>query len=497
MSWWQNIPFISVMACLLSAAFCLVIPPRVARIWVRSTLSLCAAGAGFLLWYLMQSGAGSFTYMMGHFPAPWGNELRCGILEAFLACLFPVIMLCALLAGHHDLADRQKTSRESLYGAVCMLLSAALFAQIYSNDLFTCYVFLEIMTLSAGALIVFRNTGKALAAGIRYMVLNLVGSGLFLLGVVLLYDLTGHLLMENLHFSIQDLSSAEKYHRSMTIIIALFTVGLAVKSALFPFHSWVPEAYSSGVSASNAIVSSLVSKGYIILLLKIYSRVLGWDLIRVSHVDQILLILSLSGMIFGSLGAIRTVSFTRMIAWSSVAQIGYIYLGIALGAGYGYQAALFHLIVHACSKSLLFLSGAWLKKAAGDRDDFPGLSGAARKCPVAGICWTVAAFSMVGLPFTGGLISKLLLGVEAMRHSWLVTLAVLSVLALSTLLNVLYFLRTVITLWSPVRTRTAFPCLRIAPAALGACSVLALAILSTFFFSSPLLQILSLGLAQF
>ncbi|MBQ9211206.1 MAG: sodium:proton antiporter [Clostridia bacterium] len=495
MLWWQNIPFFSIILFLLSAAVCSVLPPRGARAWARAVLGLCLAGGALLLAILGQPGSASFTFMMGHFPAPWGNEIRAGALEALLACLFPGVMLCALLSGAPALSSGRQASREPQYLSLCMLLMAALLSQAYSNDLFTCYVFLEIMTLSAGALIVFQNSGRALAAGMRYMVLNLVGSGLFLLGVVLLYDLTGHLLMENLFVSLQALAATGEYHRSLTIIIALITVGLSIKSALFPFHSWAPDAYSSSVPSSNAILSSLVSKGYILLLLKVYARVFGWDLVLLSQVDHLLLVFAWAGMIFGSLAAIRTSRFTRMIAWSSVAQIGYIFLGVGLGAGGGYQAAVFHLLVHSCSKALLFLSGEELRRSAGGSDSFADLAGAARKHPVYGALWTVGAFSLVGLPFTGGLISKLLLGGEALRHSPPVAIITLAVLALSTLLNVLYFLRTMLILWSPDQGSSRRGSL--SPLGLGACGLLAAGILVSFFLAQPLLEVISLGLSQF
>lgn len=497
MLWWQNLPFLSILLCLLASAACSLLPGRISRHLARSVLLLCILGAAALTAGLLRSGSGAFVFWMGHFPAPWGNEIRAGVLEGVCACLFPLIMLCALTAGRGALAEGTASRRENLYDAVCMLLMSALLAQVYSNDLFTCYVFLEIMTLSACALIAFRNSGPSLAAAIRYMVLNLVGSGLFLLSLVLLYDLTGHLLMENLHDSVRALAADGAHHRSLTIIIALMTVGLCVKSALFPFHSWVPDAYSAGVPSSNAILSSLVSKGYILLLLKVYVRVFGWDTVLASRVDLLLLGFSLAAVVYGSLAAMRAAHLSRMTAWSSVAQIGYIFLGLGLGTG-GYAAAVFHLISHAFAKSLLFLSGDRLREAGGGSDRLADLTGAARRDPVSAVCWSAAALSMVGLPFTGGLVSKLLLGMEALHHSLPVRIAVLAVLALSTLLNVCYFLRTLLVLWSP--GREASPLReggrRLSPVH-AACGVLALGVLGTFLGASPLLELLTRGLAQF
>ncbi|MBQ8072419.1 MAG: sodium:proton antiporter [Clostridia bacterium] len=498
MIWWQNLPFFSIIGSLLSASIAFILPRKRARHFTLLILGLDVLSGLLLLHRIILLNAGPFVFQMGHFPMPWGNVIRCGVLEAFLASFFPAVMLCAVAAGQPSLEELSEKNRESLSCAIVLLLITALLAQIYSNDLFTCYVFLEIMTLTACALIVLRDSGRALMAGMRYMVLNLVGSGLFLLGIVLLYSLTGHLLMEPLHSSIQALSQAGTHHRSLTIILALMTVGLCVKSALFPFHSWVPDAYSSALPSSNAILSSLVSKGYILLLLKIYVRVFGWDLVLASRVDHLLLLFSLSGLVVGSLEALRTTHFLRMIAWSSVAQIGYIYLGLALGAGLGYRAALFHLCVHAAAKSLLFLSADMLQRVSENRDRIQCLRGAARRSPVFGLCWTIAAFSMVGLPFTGGLISKLLLGEAALSHSRIVAIISLLALALSSFLHILYFLRTVILLWSPdPETTGPVPSVRVGGTPLLACCTLAVASIALFFLADPLLQLFSLGLSQF
>ena len=498
MSWWQNIPFFSILLFLFLPAVTSVLRARRARALCLSALTLSLCLSVFLLGRMCVPGTSAFTFRMGHFPAPWGNEIRCGRLEAFLSVVFQSIMFLSLLGGSRRLDQHIGPGRENLFYALCQLMMAALLAQIYSNDLFTCYVFLEIMTLSACALIISRSRGRTLISAMRYMVLNLVGSGLFLFGVVLLYDMTGHLLMEPLGASVRGLYASGAYHRPLVICVALVSVGLAVKSALFPFHTWAPDAYSNGTPASNAILSSLVSKGYILLLLKIYSRVFGWDLVRACEIDRILMAFALGGMILGSLRALQASRLNRMISWSSVAQIGYIFLGLSLGTRAGSQAAVWHLMVHAASKALLFLSCDDLRIVSGHSSAFPALRGAARRAPLAGTVWTMAAFSMVGLPFTGGLVSKLLLGQEALRHSLPVACAVLSVLTLSTLLNVLYFLRAVILIWSPSAAGREPP-VKSAGSPAFRFAVVFLALLQPLFFlfSTPLLQIISAGLSQF
>ncbi|MDO5435564.1 MAG: proton-conducting transporter membrane subunit [Clostridia bacterium] len=494
MSWWANIPLFSIILCLLSAALCSVLKAKAARVTGYTALVLCVSGGVGLLSGLLAAG-GSVTFMMGHFPAPWGNEIRFGRLEALLAIIFPLIMLMSLSGGAHRMAEQVTSFRENLYYTVCLLLNAALLSQIYTNDLFTGYVFLEIMTLASCGLIIARSKGKTLVSAMRYMILNLIGSGLFLLGVILLYDVTGHLLMENIRQALEKLYAAGEYRTGLTVIIALITVGLCIKSALFPFHTWVPDAYSNGTPSSNAILSSLVSKGYIILLIKCYYRVFGPELISGSGINSLIMLLALAGMIIGSVDAIRTKQFGRMIAYSSVAQIGYIYLGIALGTEGGYAAAIFHLILHSASKSLLFLSGDALRAVSGESREFRPLSGAGRRAKGAGAAFTLGAFSLVGLPFTGGFVTKLLLGREALNHSVPVTVAVLAVLVVSTLLNILYFLRTVILIWSPGETIKKK--VRFGPAFGVSMIILGTGILACFFLASPLLDLIRAGLTNF
>lgn len=507
MLWWQNIPLFSIILFLLGAALSSILKHRTARLLTLSLLTACLAFSVVLLLKVNIPLPATYTFMMGHFPAPWGNELRVGPLEALLAVVFSFIMLMALSGGDVRLQEHLGSVRENLYYVICDLLMAALLTQLYSNDLFTCYVFIEIMTLAACALIVSRTRGRTLVSAMRYMVLNLVGSGLFLLGLVLLYDQTGHLLMENLGQSIDLLWAAGRSPHPLLICVALMTIGLCVKSALFPFHTWVPDAYAHGTPSSNAILSSLVSKGYIVLLIKIYLRIFGWDLILYTGIDRLLMIFALGGMIMGSLRALQETHMNPMIAWSSVSHIGYIFLGVSLGFGPGYTAAVFHLMVHAAAKSALFLSGDRLRVVSGHSSRFADMRGSARKSPLAGIAWTVAAFSLIGLPFTGGMVSKLLLEQETLAHSRLVAVAVTAVMALSTLLNVMYFMRHVILIWSPPRREQKDSVSRPEPqealiprpgfpftlALLGLTAMT----LALFFFSAPLLDLIDISLYLF
>ncbi len=371
---WHSIPYLCILLPLGSAAVTSVLKPRWARYWTMFALLVVTSLSGVIS-AIFASGAESYTYMMGHFPAPWGNEIRAGQLEAVTALFFSLIMLLSLLGGLKKIDEHIDQNKVSLYYVVLLLLTAALMAQVYTNDIFTAYVFLEIMTLAACALIAIRKRGRTLVAATRYMIMNLIGSGLFLLGIILLYDLTGHLLMSNMKEAVAALAKSGQYQVPLTVVVALISIGLSIKSALFPFHTWVPDAYAYSTPTSAAVLSSLVSKGYIFLLMKIMYRVIGLDVIVSTGIQDVLFVFALVGMVMGSISAIRQTDIRRMIA-----------------------------------------------------------------------C-TIGALSMVGFPFLGGFASKLNFALAAMDVGGARTMLVLITLAISTWLNTLYFLRTVITLY--------------------------------------------------
>ena len=224
--------------------------------------------------------------------------------------------------------------------------------------------------------------------------------------------------------------------------------GLAIKSALFPFHAWLPDAYGYSTISSAAILSSLVSKGYIFLLIKIIYRVIGFQVFRNSHIINVLFVFGLLAMVFGSLSAIKENDIRRMIAFSSVAQIGYIYMGIGLGTKVGMIASVYHILGHAAGKALLFISVIGLSDVSGFSRRFVDQTGAGYRNKIAGIGFTIGSLSMVGVPMFAGFISKLLFA-QATVNNTLKMLPTLIALAISTILNAIYFMKTVIRTYEP------------------------------------------------
>lgn len=435
---------LSIMAAIVSSALSGKWAKRVNLfvLFVVMGLSLCVLG------YTIGQGE-FFVYTMGKFPAPWGNEIRAGVLEGLMATFFCVIMILSLLGGRKHFYEDVEESRHNLYFIMTNLLLSSLLAMVYTNDLFTAYVFVEINTIAACGLIMVIQNGRTIEAAIRYMIMSLLGSGLFLIGICILYDLTGHLLMSNIQQSVAALVANGEYQIPLVMAIALLCVGLAIKSALYPFHSWLPDAYGYSTISSAAMLSSLVSKGYIFLVIKIIYRVIGFDVFVDSKIINILFVFGVLGMIVGSLDAIRENDIMRMIAFSSVAQIGYIYMGFGLGSEAGMVASVFHIFSHAATKALLFISAMGLRDASGGSKAFIDLTGAGRRNVIAGIGFTIGGLSMVGIPTFSGFVSKLLFSQAAIQadSKMLITLIAL---ALSTILNAIYFMKTIIRIYSPV-----------------------------------------------
>ena len=491
-----NFPLFTIVLSLFSGALCFMLKAKAAKTYtvcfeiLLLTLNIC------VLVYTLKTGT-SFTYTMGEFPAPWGNEIRAGVLEAFMAVSFVTILLCSVLAGYRFVLIDMDESKINLYYALINLLTAALMALIWTNDIFTGYVFLEILTLTSCGILIVREIGRTTLAAVRYMIMNLLGSGLFLLGVVLLYDLTGHLLMVPMQETIKELSVDPHVIPVLTMSVAILTIGLSIKSGLFPFHFWMPDTYGYATPSSSGILSGLISKGYIFFLIKIIFDVFGTEVFYGSGVHNVLFAFGAMGIVVGSVSAMRENDIFRMIAYSSAAQIGYIYMGVGISPTAGMLADLFHILTHAVTKPPLFLAAARLCDTAGGRKRFADLQGAAWSNHFAGAAFTAVAFSMIGLPLTMGFISKYLFALAAFRAN-VKMVPTLIILALSTVLNTLYFARTVLRIYGhpaeapagtlPVRAQRSYA----AAAVLFALSNFAVGVAA-----SPLIDILEHGLAMF
>ena len=462
----QNVPFFSIMLCMVSGIFSAMLPGRAAK-WVTAGLAAVVAALNLWLTIFMWGYGESYVYWMGHFPAPWGNELRAGVLESTLAVVFSLIMLLSVLGGMRKLTEQVDHKKVNIVCVMLDLVLAAMMSMLYTNDLFTAYVFIEIMTLTACALIMSRQNGRTMVSAMRYMIMSLLGSGLTLIAITITYNLTGHLLMENIHDSLVELSASGEYATPITVIMGLFFVGLGIKSALYPFHTWLPDAYGYSTPTASAVLSSIVSKAYIFLLIKIFYRVIGMGLVTSSHVMDLMFVFGIVGMIIGSINAIFSHDLRRMVAFSSVAQIGYIYAGLGLGTGMGFVAAIYHI---SCTPAPRVRCSSLLRtgRRIGQQQAVLRPQGAGFRNPAAGRMLQRGGHEPGGHPGAGRLSSASCTQQRRARpgrlHMWVMLIA----LAVSTLLNVLYFMKTVITLYRPPRDGFQAPAPERSPLSSGA-----------------------------
>ncbi|MEA4932634.1 MAG: proton-conducting transporter membrane subunit, partial [Lawsonibacter sp.] len=396
----------------------------------------------------------SFTYMMGHFPAPWGNELRAGPLEALFALTFSLVTFLSMTGGAVDVRRDIQRHRQVWYCLLMQLLYASLLAMVYTNDLFTAYVFIEIAAITACIAVVAKESGRSVVAAIRYLVFSCLGSGLILLGISILYCITGHLLMENLGQAVAQLADARQYMGPLTASALLLTLGLSIKSAQFPFHAWLPDAHASATTSASAILSGLVLKGYLVLLVKLIIRVFGGSLLIRIYMYDLLFFLGLAGMLFASIAALRQEEVKRMVAYSSSAQISYIFLALGLGSRAGVAAACFQILSHAFTKPMIFVGVGGMIRAANGGHYWSDLRGCAWKDPVAGIGFTVGGLSLCGLPLLAGFSAKYSLAVAALSAQWQIMPALFG-LAISSVLNAMYYIPAMLAIWGKPDERGA------------------------------------------
>ncbi len=496
MDYVQNFPCISIMLCLFAGIISSGLRDKTAM-WINAALlTVNTVLSAYTLLYTLTIKE-PFVYVMGKFPAPWGNEIRAGVLEALMALFFCVIMLLSLFGGRHKLLEEVEEDKTYLYYVLTDLLLSSLLALVYTNDMFTAYVFVEINTIAACGLIMIRQNGRTIEAAVRYMIMSLLGSGMLLLGLCMLYDLTGHLLMSNIKESVALLAANEQYGIPLIVSIVLMSVGLCIKSALFPFHAWLPDAYGYSTVSSAAMLSALVSKGYIFLLIKIIYRVIGFNVYHDTRIIDVLFLFGLMGMIFGSLSAIKESDVRRMIAFSSVAQIGYIYMGFGMGTEAGMIASVFHILSHAATKSLLFIAAIGLTDVSGGSHRLVELTGSGYRNKWAGITFTVGSLSMVGVPLFSGFISKLLFAQAAVQNHTKM-LPALIVLGVSTILNAIYFMKTVIRIYTPLG-ETAYTSVTFKAMPVYAVVLIAFIIMNIILgiSSQPIVDMIQQGLATF
>ena len=367
-----------------------------------------------MLWQVLSSGP--ISYHLGGWEPPWGIEYRVDALNAFVLVLVSVVGAVIMPFARRSIAFEIDDWREAWFYCMYLLCLTGLLGIAVTGDAFNAFVFLEISSLSTYVLIALGSDRRALIAAFQYLIMGTIGATFYVIGIGLLYLLTGTLNMVDMGARLAQAWPGQS--QAVVAALAFVTVGISLKLALFPLHVWLPNAYAYAPSWATAFLSATATKVAIYLLIRFFFSIFGVSIdIRALPVGEIIIALSLAAMFIASLIAVFESDLKRMLAYSSVAQIGYITLGIGLANQAGLTGGLVHVANHALMKAALFLAvGAIFYRGCIVR--LEDLAGIGRKMPVTMAAFTIAGLGLVGTPGTSGFISKWYLAIGALDKGW-------------------------------------------------------------------------------
>jgi len=419
-------PF-SVLVPLIAAPVCALLPGRLLP-WL---LALASAAASAVIAALVLPAAmdGVLSYQFGNWPPPFGIEYRVDAVNAFLALLIAAMAL-VIVPWMRQSVNREVPERQGPFYALFLLAFAGLLGITLTGDAFNVFVFLEISSLSTYALVAHGARRGALLSAFRYLIMGTLGATFYLIGVGLLYIMTGTLNMADLAERIPEVADT----RAVRAAFGFIMIGLALKLALFPLHRWLPGAYANAPSAVTVFLAATATKVAVYVMLRMVFSVFGVDFALAMPYQEFFFILGMIGILFASIQAIGQPTAKRMLAYSSVAQIGYIALAISFVTVDGLAAGLVHIFNHALMKGALFMAvGAVIYRLGTNRiADFAGLG---RVMPWTMLAFVLAGMSMIGVPLTAGFISKWALIQAAIAEGNVVAVVVVLV---GSLLAVIY-----------------------------------------------------------
>ncbi|HAM37998.1 MAG TPA: NADH/ubiquinone/plastoquinone (complex I), partial [Elusimicrobia bacterium] len=368
------------------------------------------------------------VYHIGGWPSPLGISL---VLDSFSLLMLFVINLISCLSMLYSIDYIKHYDSRAKFFILNLFLIAGLNGVVLSGDIFNLYIFLEIIAFASYALIAFGLGKEDLEASIRYQVIGTIGSFFIFFGIGFLYSVTGSLDLADISKIIHQHSAT---NRAILFAIPLLLFGFSLKAALVPFHAWLPDAHPTAPAPVSAMLSGVVIKvSGIYGIVRIFFSVTGVS----TTLLQILLYAGLISVFFGAFAALYQNDFKRILAYSSISQIGYIMLGIGIGTPLGYAGALLHIINHAAFKSLFFMVAGAVNYATGKRDTRE-LGGLSKKMPITYISSISSSLSLAGIPPFGGFFSKFLILLALVKANHL-TLSIL--LVISFLLTLAYFIK--------------------------------------------------------
>jgi len=433
----SHLVVLQVVVPLLSAPFITLLRPRGLPWAAASAASAMAFAIAVALTTSVLSGS-DLRYDVGDWPAPYGIELRVDALSALLLLVVTGASTLALLGARRSLDADIKAERQPLFYAAWLLALAGMSGILVTADAFNVFVFMEISSLASYILMAGGPDRRALPATFKYLVMGTIGATFYLIGIGMIYLMTGTLNLADMELRIHLVAD----QRPILVAAGFITIGLALKAAIFPLHAWLPNAYTYAPHAVTAFVAACATKVSIYVLLRFDFFVFQGNLAgHELQFSYFLMPLALLAILLASGVAMLERNLKRLLAYSSVAQIGYIMLGASLVSVAGLTAGVIHIFNHALAKGGLFLAVACLGMSC-QRLRLGDLAGVAKRMPWTMAAFVIAALSLIGIPGTAGFISKWLL-ISAALSKGMPGLALVAVVVVSSLMAVVYVWRVV------------------------------------------------------
>ncbi|MDD4657548.1 MAG: NADH-quinone oxidoreductase subunit M [Eubacteriales bacterium] len=418
-------PIFAALLLFLIQHFAAKLRDLAAQVIAGITLALVASMYPFI------KSLGTIGISFSRIMPPFGISFRADLLSFILALIAAAVWLLATIYSKEYMAHE---GRQNRYYPFLLLSLGGCLGVFLTGDLFSLFVFFELMSLTAYVLIVHEESPFAMAAGYKYLILTIIGGLALFFGIAIAFAAAGNVQIAPGNYLFTQINSL-----SFIAFIA-FLVGFGIKMGIFPLHVWLPDAHPVAPSPASALLSGIMLKTGAYGLIRVVYNVYGPSLIAQAGWDKILLALAGITIFLGSAVAIAQTDIKRRLAYSSIGQMGYVLLGLALLNVNGLTGTIFHIFSHGLMKSTLFLSAGAMIYKTGKRQisEFAGIG---YKMPITMGCFTLAALAMIGIPPLNGFISKLILSMGALDAG---KPGFVFLLVLSSLMNGIYYLPIII-----------------------------------------------------
>ena len=370
---------------------------------------------------------------IGGFPPPFCISLVAGPVGIIFSTL---IALIGLLVSIYALSYIKEGPEEKYHILYLLLLTGAT-GVVLTGDIFNLFVFFEIVCISSYSLVAYRGDKAGIESAVKYLIQGTVGSSFLLIGIGLLYGLFGTLNMADIAQNITSISPL-----SIFVPLVLIITGLGVEAAIFPLNSWLPDAHSSAPSSVSAILSGIAIEVGLYAVIRVIFTIFGGS----SNIFMFLLFLGILTLLIGEMSAFSQNNIKRMLAYSSIGQIGLILFAFGIATSNAVTGGLFQLVSHTLAKALLFLTVGYMIRRAGSMD-ISAFEGMGRKMPFTSLAFTIGAFSIVGLPPFVGFFSKFLIIRAALAKQDVLFIVLVGLVLLGTVIEGAYFFRVVHVLY--------------------------------------------------